>query len=106
MLPASLLSSPPTVICDASAPVYATSVVPAASACAGFSIGVLSSKNALRMVASAPEPVACPAPYAGCVGAPSGYACGRRYELGNFSPALPKYGARPPLLSEVVMLLC
>ena len=45
--------------------------------------------NACALQPQAPEPVAWPAPYAGCVGAPSAYACGSRYELGKRSPALP-----------------
>jgi hypothetical protein len=39
----------------------------------------VSSKNAFRTVAPAPEKTACPAGYAGCVGLPSGYAIGSTY---------------------------
>src|SRR4051794_1961708 len=80
MFPASLFSSPPTVMDPASPPVYGISDSPSGLATMGFLMGASSLKNAFMMVASAPAPVACPAPYDGCVGHPSGKACGSRYE--------------------------
>ena len=38
------------------------------------------SNHAFRIVTAAPASVACPAPYDGCIGEPSGNACGRNIE--------------------------
>src|SRR5687768_14267340 len=70
-----LLSSPPTV---SESPTYGTRTWPVESGTTGFGMTNDSLNHALRIVVHAPATVACPAPYAGWVGQPSGNAIGRR----------------------------
>src|SRR5687767_15293948 len=69
-----LLSSPPTV---RESPTYGTRTCPVGSGTTGLGITNDSLNQALRIVTHAPATVAWPAPYAGCVGHPSGKAIGK-----------------------------